>query len=345
MQLFDPFLMTPSCGGGVLQFMEPVIPLPGASTDDGLDYLLAYDLNELLAEDDMLGSFLAPYDNGALNITAPAPVVQDTSSSLPSAETPDSAAGSVQTPLDGLIAAATPQDHVSACVTAQLRPPSGRQVVRRTCTSGPKAKAALVERGAAIKPAVSGVADAAVGDFSERQVTTSSPPSITAAEVAAALLEGNASGSYPASAPSHEVAEQDSEDSADESDAVTATGKTGGAGNKRKAPDVDWRAITDPAERRRQRRLAKNRVTAARSRERKKVQWADMEQRFITIQAENARLRKLLEQLAAENGSLKSQLQFAAVAATAATVGSTGGVSHQTGNSTEPAADVLFPVW
>lgn len=37
------------------------------------------------------------------------------------------------------------------------------------------------------------------------------------------------------------------------------------------APEIDWRSITDPAERRRQRRLAKNRLTAAKSRERKKV--------------------------------------------------------------------------
>lgn len=43
---------------------------------------------------------------------------------------------------------------------------------------------------------------------------------------------------------------------------------------KRKAPDVDWRSIADVEERRRQRRLAKNRVTAARSRERKKVRTA-----------------------------------------------------------------------
>jgi hypothetical protein len=37
------------------------------------------------------------------------------------------------------------------------------------------------------------------------------------------------------------------------------------------APEIDWRSISDPAERRRQRRLAKNRLTAAKSRERKKV--------------------------------------------------------------------------
>jgi cyclic AMP-dependent transcription factor ATF-2 len=36
------------------------------------------------------------------------------------------------------------------------------------------------------------------------------------------------------------------------------------AAAKRRAPVVDWRAINDPEERRKQRRLAKNRVTAAR---------------------------------------------------------------------------------
>jgi cyclic AMP-dependent transcription factor ATF-2 len=36
------------------------------------------------------------------------------------------------------------------------------------------------------------------------------------------------------------------------------------AAAKRRAPVVDWRAIDDPEERRKQRRLAKNRVTAAR---------------------------------------------------------------------------------
>ena len=50
------------------------------------------------------------------------------------------------------------------------------------------------------------------------------------------------------------------------------------------APEVDWKAIADPAERRRQRRLAKNRVTAARSRERKKAQWAELEEKLFALE-------------------------------------------------------------
>lgn len=80
------------------------------------------------------------------------------------------------------------------------------------------------------------------------------------------------------------------------------------AANKRKAPEVDWRSIEDPAERRRQRRLAKNRVTAARSRERKKEQMAEMEERMATLEQENSQMRALLLSMAQENTSLKEQL-------------------------------------
>ncbi|GAX76757.1 hypothetical protein CEUSTIGMA_g4204.t1 [Chlamydomonas eustigma] len=78
--------------------------------------------------------------------------------------------------------------------------------------------------------------------------------------------------------------------------------------NKRKAAEVDWRSISDPAERRRQRRLAKNRVTAARSRQRKKVQWAELEGRLTNMDNENKRLRAMLEQLSKENQVLRHQL-------------------------------------
>lgn len=54
---------------------------------------------------------------------------------------------------------------------------------------------------------------------------------------------------------------------------------------------MDWRSIEDPAERRRQRRLAKNRVTAARSRERKKAQWGEMEAKLASLEAENSGLK------------------------------------------------------
>lgn len=101
-----------------------------------------------------------------------------------------------------------------------------------------------------------------------------------------------------------------SDDSTDEDGAPTAVTK---AGSKRKAPDVDWRSITDPAERRRQRRLAKNRVTAARSRERKKSQWAVMEDKLSAMEAENRSLREMLDAATQENKTLRAQLEAAGV--------------------------------
>jgi hypothetical protein len=80
------------------------------------------------------------------------------------------------------------------------------------------------------------------------------------------------------------------------------------AANKRRAPEIDWRSIDDPAERRRQRRLAKNRITAARSRERKKEQLAGMEDRMETLEQENAQMRALLASLSQENANLREQL-------------------------------------
>lgn len=98
-----------------------------------------------------------------------------------------------------------------------------------------------------------------------------------------------------------------SEPMSDDSD-DTMDDLSNGKPNKRKAPDVDWRSIVDPAERRRQRRLAKNRVTAARSRERKKVQWSEMEVKMNGISSDNAQLRGLLEHVLRENAALKAQV-------------------------------------
>lgn len=98
--------------------------------------------------------------------------------------------------------------------------------------------------------------------------------------------------------------------------------------NKRKAPEVDWRSIADPEERRKQRRLAKNRVTAARSRERKKVQLAGMEGRMQQLETDNAQLKSLLEHCMKENGSLREQL-----ASLTRGAGPSG-----VGGATEPAA-------
>lgn len=78
--------------------------------------------------------------------------------------------------------------------------------------------------------------------------------------------------------------------------------------NKRKAPEIDWRSIEDPAERRKQRRLQKNRITAARSRERKKAQWGDMESKIALLQADNEKLKAMLSSCLSENTRLKEQL-------------------------------------
>jgi hypothetical protein len=66
--------------------------------------------------------------------------------------------------------------------------------------------------------------------------------------------------------------------------------------------------LQDPEERRKQRRLAKNRVTAARSRERKKEQMADLSTRLGSLESDNHQLRDLLATLIQENTSLKEQL-------------------------------------
>jgi hypothetical protein len=49
-------------------------------------------------------------------------------------------------------------------------------------------------------------------------------------------------------------------------------------------------------------------VTAARSRERKKVQWAELEARLQNLEAENGQLREVLARMASENTSLRAQL-------------------------------------
>ncbi|MEW5296775.1 MAG: hypothetical protein WDW38_007585 [Sanguina aurantia] len=112
--------------------------------------------------------------------------------------------------------------------------------------------------------------------------------------------------------------------------------------NKRKAPEVDWRAITDPAERRRQRRLAKNRVTAARSRDRKKVQWMELEGRLQAMDNENSKLRAMLEEYACDNSTLREQLESLGGASTDSRH-STGGPGHTHGGNThEPAQVYVF---
>ena len=93
------------------------------------------------------------------------------------------------------------------------------------------------------------------------------------------------------------------------------------AANKRKAPEVDWRAIEDPAERRRQRRLAKNRVTAARSRERKKEQWGEMEAQLTELREENQAIKAMMEAVLQGAGvGLAPPLMFSRLLAAGAVV-------------------------
>ena len=65
---------------------------------------------------------------------------------------------------------------------------------------------------------------------------------------------------------------------------------------KRKMPDVDLDAISDPEERKKQKRMAKNRRTAAVSRLRKKARLDSLEQHIESLQKENQKLKSVLAQ-------------------------------------------------
>lgn len=89
-------------------------------------------------------------------------------------------------------------------------------------------------------------------------------------------------------------------------EAMAGSGEHGArtTGVRRKAPDVDWRSVSDPEERKRLRRMAKNRRTAAASRERKKAA-------LDNLSSENEGLKQQL-------GILQQQLAHERVARTAA---------------------------
>ncbi|CAD7696143.1 unnamed protein product [Ostreobium quekettii] len=65
---------------------------------------------------------------------------------------------------------------------------------------------------------------------------------------------------------------------------------------KRRKPEPDLSKIEDPEERRRQRRLAKNRNTAAVSRQRKKAQLLSLEERVKQLEVDNSALKYWLAQ-------------------------------------------------
>ncbi|CAL8465671.1 g5207 [Coccomyxa elongata] len=77
---------------------------------------------------------------------------------------------------------------------------------------------------------------------------------------------------------------------------------------KKKLPVPDLEAIKDPDERRRQRRLVKNRNTAAASRERKQREMDELNTRMDKLDQENAHLRQLLEHRDLEIGHLQQEI-------------------------------------
>ncbi|GIL69334.1 hypothetical protein Vretimale_13446 [Volvox reticuliferus] len=165
-----------------------------------------------------------------------------------------------------------------------------------------------------------------------------------AAPAAVACVDDAKAGSTQQAGTSRQGSRDCSEDSSDtdHDDLEMVDSKSKTAGNKRKAPEIDWRQIEDPAERRRQRRLAKNRVTAARSRERKKAMWSELEEKLKNMENENAQLRAMLEQFARENASLKSQL-LTITRAGAAANGVAGVSQARASKAMDPA--VILPVF
>jgi cyclic AMP-dependent transcription factor ATF-2 len=128
---------------------------------------------------------------------------------------------------------------------------------------------------------------------------------------AAKAAKRRASAAAPSAAAAEDDSDVDTSSDDDEDDGGSEQQpltKAQLAALRRRAPEVNWRAISDPAERRRQRRLAKNRVTAARSRERKKEQWAETAARLAALEQENAALRAQLRGLSEENAGLKARL-------------------------------------
>lgn len=82
----------------------------------------------------------------------------------------------------------------------------------------------------------------------------------------------------------------------------------------RRKPEVDLSSITDLAERRKQRRLAKNRATAATSRERKRRQLSELSVQVTKLEQQNSTLAQMLAQRDSEIIALKSALDASAPA-------------------------------
>lgn len=71
-------------------------------------------------------------------------------------------------------------------------------------------------------------------------------------------------------------------------------------GGRKKAPEIDWRSVQDPEERRRLRRMAKNRRTAAASRERKRAVVDALHIKVEQLERDNANMRTENLKLAAK---------------------------------------------
>ncbi|KAK9832552.1 hypothetical protein WJX81_008454 [Elliptochloris bilobata] len=100
------------------------------------------------------------------------------------------------------------------------------------------------------------------------------------------------------------------------------------AKRKKEAPDLE--SIDDIAERRKQRRLAKNRATAAVSRERKRKQMADLAARVQELEGENLALANDVAMRDAKIAALCGQLASPIMGAAAQQGGAGGGAAATT---------------
>ncbi|BDA51586.1 hypothetical protein COCOBI_19-1420 [Coccomyxa sp. Obi] len=103
---------------------------------------------------------------------------------------------------------------------------------------------------------------------------------------------------------------------------------------KKKLPLPDLDAIKDPDERRRQRRLVKNRNTAAASRQRKAREVDELNTRMDKLEQENAQLRRLLEHRDLEIGHLQQEL-----AGTSGAAGGPGAPANRPSRGTGSGGD------
>ncbi|KAG2440604.1 hypothetical protein HYH02_010183 [Chlamydomonas schloesseri] len=291
----------------LMQFLETIEGQPTATQ-----------CHQKLAQQQQQQPALAPAP--AVSTAATAPVAA--SPAVAMSPTPSSSSGcssgvvAAPVPIPTPVAPAAAAVALAALQQAQMQPACAMLPRLVTTTAAQQMWTAMLQAACTVTPAIAAA---------------------QAAPVATAPVD-EAKARAQSAGTSRQGSREDSGDSSDtdhDDDMVDSKGKS--AGNKRKAPEVDWRQIEDPAERRRQRRLAKNRVTAARSRERKKAAWSELEERLKSIETENAQLRAMLETFARENTALKAQLL------TVAAAGGVPGLHQQAGKTMDPAT--VLPVF